>query len=339
MTLYAAIDLHSNNGVLTVLDGNDRVQFEDRLPNDLGAVLAALEPFRDRLHAVAVESTYNWYWLVDGLVDHGYRAELVNTAAVPQYAGLKHGNDHTDARHLAHLLRLGILPTGYVYPREGRALRDLLRRRFHMVHMSTTLMQSIQCAWTRRTAQSLGCNAFRRLDDDAIARAIVDPLERQAILAQRTAWQAIDAQVQQIERWVIRHQGASPSLAAMRSVPGIGPVIGSTVALETGAIDRFASVGDYASYCRMVDSQRWSNGKRKGSGNAKCGNRYLCWAYIEAANFALRHSPEIRRWFDRKLAKRRLRAIAIKAVAHKLARAGYHLMRDGGTFDVKRAFG
>lgn len=339
MSLYAAIDLHSNNGVLSIIDDGDRVQYERRLPNDLEAVLAALEPFRQQLGAVAVESTYNWYWLVDGLTDHGYGTQLVNTAAVPQYEGLKHGNDHTDARHLAHLQRLGILPTGYIYPREGRALRDLLRRRFHLVRMSTTLMQSVQCAWSRRTAQPLRSNAFRRLDDAAVAQAISDPIERQAILAQLTAWRAIDEQVEQIERWVLDHQGKSRALLAVRTVPGIGAVLGSTIALETGAIERFASVGDYASYCRMVDSQRISNGKRKGSGNAKCGNRYLCWAYIEAANFALRFNPEIRRWYDRKFTKRKLRTIAIKAVAHKLARACYYLMRDGGSFEVKRAFG
>lgn len=339
MSLYAAIDLHSNNGVLSILDDADQVQFERRLPNDLDEVLAALEPFRDKLIAVAVESTYNWYWLVDGLDEHGYKTQLVNTAAVPQYDGLKHGNDHTDARHLAHLQRLGILPTGYIYPREGRALRDLLRRRFHLVRMSTTLMQSVQCAWSRRTAQPLRSNAFRRLDDAAVNQSICDPIERQAILAQLKAWHAIDEQVQQIEHWVLQHQGNSTALAAVRTVPGIGAVLGSTIALEAGAIERFASVGDFASYCRMVDSQRVSNGKRKGSGNAKCGNRYLCWAFIEAANFAVRFSPDIRRWYDRKAAKRKLRAIAIKAVAHKLARACYYLMRDGGNFDVKRAFG
>jgi len=79
----------------------------------------------------------NWYWLVDGLMEHGYPMRLVHTSAVPQYDGIKHGNDHTDAHHLAHLLRLGILPEGYIYPREGRALRDLLRRRFQLVHQST----------------------------------------------------------------------------------------------------------------------------------------------------------------------------------------------------------
>lgn len=338
MKLYAAIDLHSNNGVLSVLDEDDRVLFERRLPNELPMVLDALAPYCDQLVAVAVESTYNWYWLVDGLMEHGYHVRLVNTAAVPQYEGIKHGNDHTDARHLAHLLRLGILPEGYIYPREGRALRDLLRRRFQLVHQSTALMQAVQCAWSRRTGRGLNANAFRHLTGEAICTAIVDPIERLAILAQIKAWRALDAQVVQVEKWVSEHLQGSAALQALRSTPGIGVILGSTIVLETGDIGRFASVGDYASYCRMVDSQRLSNGKRKGHGNAKCGNRYLCWAYIEAANFALRYSPEVRRWYDRKSAKKR-RVIALKAVAHKLARASYFLLRDGGQFDVKRAFG
>lgn len=134
------------------------------------------------------------------MTDHGSSAQLVNTVAVPQYEGLKHANDHTDARQLAHLQRLGILPTGCIYPREGRALRDLLLRRVHLVRMSTTLMQSVPCAWSRRTAQSLRSNAFRRLNDAAVGQAITDPIERQAILAQLTPWRAIDEQVEQIER-------------------------------------------------------------------------------------------------------------------------------------------
>ena len=92
------------------------------------------------------------------------------------------------------------------------------------------------------------------------------------------------------------------------------------------------------SYAPLVKSERVSNGKKKGQGNRKCGNKYLAWGWIEAAHFAMRFSPPVKRWYDRKAAKRH-KVIAIKAVAHKLARAGYYLMRDGGTFDVKRAFG
>lgn len=337
MSLYAAIDLHSTNSVLAILDEADVPVRQRRLPNDLPTILRELEPFRDEVAGIVVESTYNWYWLVDGLKAHGYTAHLANTAAVPQYAGLKYSGDESDARHLAHLLRLGILPEGYIYPREDRPVRDLLRRRFQLVRMAVGLMLSIQSTWTRHTGQRISANAVRQISGEVIEQTFPDLSVRLGVLTQLQVWRAIQDQVQQVERWIVASRTRCKEQIALRSVPGIGLILGLTIALETGDIHRFASVGDYASYCRMVKSERISNGKKKGQGNRKCGNRYLAWAWIEAANFALRHSPPIRRWYDRKCSKRH-KVIAIKAVAHKLARAGYHLLRDGGTFDVHRAF-
>jgi len=338
MSLYAAIDLHSTNSVLAVTDETDRVLRQRRLPNELPAILKELEPFRDELTGIVVESTYNWYWLVDGLTDHGYRLHLANTAAIPQYAGLKYSGDESDARHLAHLLRLGILPEGYIYPRKERAVRDLLRRRFQLVRMATGVMLSIQSTWARQTGHGISSNLVRRLSEAQIEQTFAEVPVRFSILARWQIWRAIHEQVQQIERWILHSHPCGQAQRALRSIPGIGLILSLTIALESGEISRFASVGDYASYCRMVKSERISNGKTKGHGNRKCGNRYLAWAWIEAAHFALRFSPPIRRWYDRKCGKRH-KIIAIKTVAHKLARAGYHLLRDGGTFDVERAFG
>lgn len=128
-----------------------------------------------------------------------------------------------------------------------------------------------------------------------------------------------------------------PDLIALRTTPGVGVVLGLTILLETGEATRFHDVGEYASYCRMVPALRLSNGKKKGVGNAKCGNRYLAWAWMEAANFAIRFEPEIKRWYQRNAARKH-RLVALKAVAHKLARAGFYLLRDGGRFEVHRAF-
>lgn len=338
MSLYAAIDLHSTNSVLAVTDETDAPLRQRRLPNELPAILKELEPFRDEIVGVVVESTYNWYWLVDGLKAHGYKVHLANTAAVPQYSGLKYSGDESDARHLAHLLRLGILPEGYVYPREDRAIRDLLRRRFQLVRMATGLMISIQSTWARQTGRGLSANAFRQLTQGQIEQAFADTSVRFGVLTHLNAWRTIEEQVQQLERWVVKARLRRPEPIALRTTPGIGRILSLTIALETGTIHRFASVGDYASYCRLVKSERISNGKKKGQGNRKCGNRYLAWAWIEAAHFARCHSPPIQRWYLRKCSKRH-KIIAIKAVAHKLARAGYYLMRNGGVFDVKRAFG
>jgi len=137
MTWYSGIDLHSTNSVVVVSDEADRVVLQRRLANELGGILEALERYREQLVGVVVESTYNWYWLVDGLQEAGYRVHLANTAAIRQYDGLKHSGDVSDAAHLAQLLRLGILPTGYIIPKAERAARDLARKRLQLVRCRT----------------------------------------------------------------------------------------------------------------------------------------------------------------------------------------------------------
>lgn len=338
MALYAAIDLHSNNSVLAVIDENDALKLKRKMRNEIEVIRRTLEPFRNQLVGIVVESTFNWYWLVDGLMESGYTLHLANTAAVPQYDGLKHGDDDTDARHLANLLRLKILPEGFIYPREQRRLRDLLRQRLRLVQKSSGLMQSVQALFSRLTGHGVSANGFRDLGFAELERALPNVLDRHLALAPIHVWAAARQQIDAIEATVREQVRGRLDFRQLKTAPGIGDILGPTILLETGPIERFASVGDYASYCRMVDSQRWSNGKKKGEGNRKCGNRFLAWAYIEAANFAIRYYEPVRHWYERK-ARRRHRMVALKAVAHKIARGCYHVLHDNVPFDMKRAFG
>ena len=155
-TLFCGVDLHSNNAMYVITDQEDKQLFRRRLPNRLPVVLESLEPFRQQLKVVAVESTYNWYWLVDGLMDHAYPVVLANPAAIDQYDGIKEADDLTDAAFLARLARLNILPTGYIYPREDRPVRDLLRRRTLLVRQRTAIILSPQNLAMRQTGQSIG---------------------------------------------------------------------------------------------------------------------------------------------------------------------------------------
>jgi transposase len=294
-------------------------------------------PFREGLAGVAVESTYNAYWLIDGMQALGYPMRMVNTLAVPQYAGLKHGDDDSDARHLAELMRLALLPTAYIYPREQRPLRDLLRRRMLLMQQSVRLLQSVQGYWARATGRRLSANGFRQLTHQQLSDAFPEPTELFAVVTLIQTWRALQEKMAAMETWLAEDTRRRSELIALRSVPGIGKVLGLTILLESGQIARFDAVGQYTSYCRLVPALRFSNGKKKGTGNRKCGNRYLAWAWMEAANFAIRFEPAIQRWYQRNAA-RKPRLVALKAVAHKLARAGYYLLRDGGTFDVHRAF-
>ena len=164
MNLYGAIDLHSNNNVTVVINEQDEVVYQKRLPNDLSLIAQQLSSYHRSLQGIVVESTYNWYWLVDGLMEKGHRVHLANTAAIQQYNGLKYTDDHSDARWLAHLLRLGILPEGYIYPKEERAVRDLLRKRGQLVHQRTANLLSIQSLISRTTGNSINAQYIRALN-------------------------------------------------------------------------------------------------------------------------------------------------------------------------------
>ena len=155
MKLYGAIDLHSNNNVTVLMDEKDKVVYQKRLTNDLPLILEQLSPYASSIEGIVVESTYNWYWLVDGLMEKGHRVHLANTAAIQQYEGLKYTDDDSDARWLAHLFRLGVLPEGYIYPKEERAVRDLLRKRSQLVRQKTANLLSIQNLYSRNTGSSI----------------------------------------------------------------------------------------------------------------------------------------------------------------------------------------
>ncbi|MBK5102184.1 MAG: transposase, partial [Desulfobacteraceae bacterium] len=149
MEAYAGIDLHSSNCYIGVIDGQDQRLYAKRLPNSINQILVALEPFKENLKAIVVESTYNWYWLVDGLQQEGYKVHLANPSAIKQYEGLKHTDDKWDSFWLAHLKRLNILPEGYIYPKEERPVRDILRRRLLFVRQRTSQILSLQSTIAR----------------------------------------------------------------------------------------------------------------------------------------------------------------------------------------------
>lgn len=263
---------------------------------------------------------------------------MANPVAIKQYSGLKHTDDKHDARWLAHMLRLGILKEGYIYPKEERAFRDLLRKRMQLVRHRTTHILSVQNLFYRNVARKISSNDIKQLTEKELARQL--PVAEHALAASTNLviMQSLEGQIKRLEAAIKAHVKPLREMKYLKSVAGIGDVLGWTVLLETGDINRFKSTGDYASYCRCVESRRESNGKKKGENNRKNGNKYLAWAFVEAANFAIRYHDPVKRFYQRKLAKRNA-VVAIKAVAHKLARATYHVLKKEEPFDITRAFG
>lgn len=338
MRWYSGIDLHSNNSVVVVTDETDRVVCRGRVPNELAKVLEALEPYRAELAGVAVESTYNWYWLVDGLQAAGYTVHLANPARMKRYDGLKRSGDETDALQLAHLLRLGILPTGYIYPAAERALRDLGRRRLQLVRHRTMHVLAVENVQARETGARMSGDRVKRLSAQQVQALGFREDVTLGMQANVAVIGTLNAEIAKLERRLLQCLKPRPEYALLSTAPGIGRILGPIILLETGSIERFAAVGNYASYARCVDSVRLSNNKKKGEGNVRNGNKYLAWAFIEAANMAKRWCPEARRFHERKRARTNA-IVATKALAHKLARACYHMLKTGQPFDMRRCFG
>lgn len=338
MQLYTGMDLHSSNTYVGIIDEKGKRVFKRRLPNEGQRIVEALGPYRSDIVGIVVESTYNWYWLVDLLKAKGYKVHLANPAAVQKYQGLKYADDQHDAFWMAEMLRLGILPEGYIYPEEERPIRDLLRKRGHLVRLRMSLIISLQNIISRNNGFKLTVNAVKALKTDHVAPLLEG--NEDLALAGRVSKESIDfftGQIKAIEAVVEGKVELREPYQGLLSMPGVGRILALTIMLETGPISRFAKVGNFVSYCRKVSSRWLTNGKAKGKGNKKSGNKYLAWAFSEAAEHARRQHPEPRSYYNRKM-QRSNAMVAHNALAHKLARAAYYIMRDGVVFMPEKVF-
>src|SRR5207247_9088866 len=336
--LIGGMDLHSNNVVIGLMDMDGKRVAHQKVECRLSEVVRFLAPYKKRLEQVAVESTYNWYWLVDGLQALRYPVVLANPAGMEQYSGIKHADDTNDAFFLAELLRLKILPTGYIYDPHLRPVRDLLRRRMTLVHQRTALMLSFKSLYTRTTGQEMSLGELKEL---AIKEAqdLYDHPANQLIAGMQIKHiEQLTGSIEKIEEAVLDWARELPFYSKLTTLPGVGTILGMTITMEVGEIKRFAEPGHFASYCRTVAAQRMSSHEKKGENNSNCGNKYLAWAFVEGANFARRYNEQCRKWYDRKAAKTS-NLIATKALACKMAKAAWHVMAEGTDYDSKRMFG
>jgi len=335
--VIAGIDLHGNNLVIGVIDQDGKRLTHRKLDCKLEQVEEFLRPLKPRLQSMAVESTFNWYWLVDGLRAQGYAVDLANPAQIEQYSGIKHADDKHDAFHLAELQRLNILPKAHIYDAELRPVRDLLRRRTNLVHQRTALFLSFKSLYTRTTGQPMPLSQLKGMEPKEGKDLYEHPANQLIAQVQLEHIEALDRSIRRIEKAVLGCARQIALYPRLLTLPGVGKILGMTITMEVGDIARFRTDGDFASYCRTVDSRRLSNGKQKGQNNPKCGNKYLSWAFVEAANFAKRSDEDCRRWYDRKKA-RTSTVLATKALACKLAKAAWHVMAKETNYDARRMF-
>lgn len=338
MSLYAGMDLHGNSNYVAIMDSKGKRIAQKKLPNDRRLILETLQPHRTKISGIAIESTYNWYWVVDTLREAGYRVHLANPSAIQRYSGLKYTDDQHDAFWLAEMLRLGILPEGYIYPKEERPIRDLLRKRGHLVKLRTSLIISLQNIISRNCGLRLNVNKVKELKKNQVSPLL--EANDDLALAGEVSKEAIDfltRKIRKIEGVIVEKIEVKDSYRYLLTLPGVGKILALTIMLETGPISRFAKVGNYVSYCRKVSSQWISNEKAKGKGNKKNGNKYLAWAFSEAAELGRRYHSGARAYYTRKMQRTNF-MVAHSALAHKLARAAYYIMRDQVPFSSEKLF-
>ena len=338
MGLYGGFDLHSNNSYLGIKNEEGTVVFGKRLKNNKQLIIDTLEPFRADMKELCVESTYNWYWLADLLEDNDYNIKLANPLAIQQYKGMKNANDKTDAFWLAEMLRLGILPTGHIHKREERSVRDLLRRRMAFVQQRVehklSLMSLFERVFGVRVANDKIINENYDIDENDM-----DPCVKFHIDSLIRAIEGLTSIIVDIEDKVLSMTKDDPAYDNLSTIPGVGKILSMTIILETGDISRFKKVANYTSYCRCTDAKRTSNGKVKGKNLSKCGNKYLSWAFSEAASGCIRSCEEARRFRDRKLKGKDQKVLANRSLATKLCKAAFYIVRDQTPFSVEKCFG
>jgi transposase len=275
-----------------------------------------------------VESTFNWYWLVDGLMDAGYSSvHLANPSAIKQYEGLKHIDDKHDAFFLAQLLILGILPQGYIYPKKDRPVRDLARKRMFLVQHKTAHVLSLQSLIQRCCAMKIRTNDIRHLTVKELEAWLEEEYLVLSAQANLDSINFLKQRIQGLEKAIRKKVRLKKAFHYLKTVPGIGDILALTIMLEVGDINRFSKVGNFTSYCRCAPSRRLSDGKSKGHGNRKNGNRYLSWAFTEAAHLGRRYNERFKRYYNRKVSQANT-SLATKALGNKLARICYYVMRD-----------
>lgn len=332
------IDLHARQMYACVMNRQGRkLVHTNIIGNDFRYFLKRVEPYRHDLTVVS-ECTFNWYWLADACFEADIQFVLAHALYLKHIHGGKNKNDRIDSEKLAHLLRANLIPPSYIYPAERRPVRALLRQRMSYVWQRATLKTHLSMNQTAEglvPARKSGHN--RDTWEESILQQYTNPLHKFAVSCDMNIIRAYDVQIGKLEAEIIRQakRELGRNYHLLLSVPGIGRVLAMTILFEIDTIERFPTIKDFSSYCRLVKGSVASAGKVKGSTGGKMGNAYLRWVFGEAAVIAKRNHPLLTPYAERLMAKHgKFKGNAI--LANKIARAVYFMLQKGTAFDAER---
>jgi transposase len=331
---YCGIDLHARSMYVCILDHAGEIVLHQNMKTKPDVFLRAIEPYRNDI-AVCSECMFSWYWLADLCTDEKVPFVLGHALYMRAIHGGKAKNDRIDSRKIAGLLRSGMIPKAYVYPREMRSTRDLLRRRNYLMRRRADLLAHIQNTNAQCNMQEFGRKIAYRANREGIAEQFSDPNVQMSIRADLALIDHYDRLLNEIELFVLRNakQHDPNALYLLRTVHGIGKILSLVILYEIHDINRFPRVQNFVSYARLVKCARESAGKRHGTGGHKIGNMHLKWAFSEAAVLFLRDNPAGMK-YKKRLESKHGKAKALSIIAHKLGRAVYYILKRGKAFDM-----
>ena len=335
---YCGVDLHARSMYLCIIDAKGTILLHKNLKTEPAAFLAAIEPYRDGL-VVAVECMFTWYWLSDLCSREKIPFVLGHALYMKAIHGGKAKNDRIDSNKIAVLLRGGTFPRAYVYPPKMRSTRDLLRRRMFLTRKRAALITHIKCTFAQYNLPEPEQNVSRVSQREGVAEQLPDPGARRNVQLDLDMLDFYDQTLTKLEQelTVLAKDHDPNSYFRLRSVPGIGKILSLVILYEIHDINRFPSVQDFASYCRLVKPAKESGGKRLGSGGAKIGNVHLKWAFSEAAVLFLRNN-EAAKIYRARLVKRHGKAKSLTILAHKIARAVFFILKRRTVFEPETFF-
>lgn len=333
---YCGIDLHAKNLYVCILDQNGKVLFHKDIKANPEDLERAISNYREDL-VIAVECTFTWYWIADFCLDGDITFVLGHALYMKAIHGGKAKNDKIDSRKIAVILKGGMLPQAYVYPRGMRATRDLLRRRMHLMRKRSELLAHIHNTNSQYNLPSIGVNLRYKKNRENLNSRFEDKSVQRSVDLNLALIGFYDKHLQSVERFLEKNAKADDysSFMLLQSVPGIGAILALVILFEIHTMDRFPKVQNFVSYARLVKCKKESAGKSYGTSGAKIGNAHLKWAFSEAAVLFLRNNPEGQAYLE-KLRSKHGKAKALSILAHKLGRSVYFMLKRKKPFNLNQ---
>ena len=330
------IDLHARSLYVCILDHTGQKLIHKQIPATPDRLIKLITDYQDDL-IIGVECMFSWYWIADFCTDHDIEFVLGHALYMKAIHGGKAKNDKIDSEKIARLLKGGMFPVAYVYPRALRGTRDLMRRRMRLMRQRAELLAHIHNTLSQYNLPPQTKNLRYAANREPLRNAFPDHSVQRSIDLDLNRIDFYDDQLGKLE-WYLKQAAKEVdknTIIRLKSINGVGDILSLVILYEIHDINRFERVQDFVSYCRLVKCQRESAGKIYGTAGARIGNAYLRWAFGEAAVLFLRGNPEAKRWLEKKSNKHN-KAKALTILAHKLGRAVFYMLKRKTLFDQNK---